>query len=146
MPLPIWWLSLVGQGFYAGEFFAFQEFEAGAAACRDMGDFVGYSCLVDGAYAVAAADDADGCGVCGDCLSDGVGADGEGGEFEDAGGAVPEDGLGFGDLICDERDCPGTDVQPLPFCGEVFGGIPRVESWRSVRSRRRGCYRLEEGA
>ena len=35
------WVLFVGQGFYAGEFFAFEEFEAGAAAGGDVGDLVG---------------------------------------------------------------------------------------------------------
>ena len=48
------WLAaislFVGEGFDAGELFAFEEFEAGAAAGADVGDFVGYAGLVDGAY------------------------------------------------------------------------------------------------
>jgi len=50
-PKLIWFRGLlVGQGFDAGEFFAFQEFEAGSAAGGDVGDFVGYSGLVDCRY------------------------------------------------------------------------------------------------
>src|SRR5579885_2189601 len=48
---------LVGEGFYAGELLAFEEFEARAAAGGDVGDLVGYAGLVDGADGVAATDD-----------------------------------------------------------------------------------------
>ena len=51
---------LIRQRFDAGEFLAFEEFEAGAAAGGDVGDLVGYAGLVDGGDRVAAADDADG--------------------------------------------------------------------------------------
>lgn len=40
---------LVGEGFDAGKFLAFEEFEAGAAAGGDVGYLVGYAGLVDGA-------------------------------------------------------------------------------------------------
>ena len=95
---------LVREGFYAGEFFAFEELQAGTAAGADVGDFVGYAGLVDGAYAVAAADDADGCSVGGYGVGDGVSAYGEGGELEDAGGAVPDDGARSRDYILDGYD------------------------------------------
>ena len=38
-------LSLVSQGRYAGQLLAGEELECGAAARRDVGDAVGYSCL-----------------------------------------------------------------------------------------------------
>ena len=41
---------LVCQGFDAGEFLAFEEFEAGAAAGADVRDLVGEAGFVDGAY------------------------------------------------------------------------------------------------
>ncbi len=41
-----------------GQVLAFEELEAGAAAGADVGHLVGQAALVDGAHAVAAADDA----------------------------------------------------------------------------------------
>ncbi len=107
-----------------GSFFAFEEFEAGAAAGGDVGDLVGYAGLVDGRDGVAAADDGNGCLVGGHGLGDGVGADGEAGELEDAGGAVPHDGAGGGDDLLNGGDGLGTDVEALPVGGEVDGGVP----------------------
>ena len=39
---------LIRERFYAGELFAFEEFEAGASAGGDVGDLIGYAGLVDG--------------------------------------------------------------------------------------------------
>ncbi len=117
-------LLLVRQRFHAGEFLAFEEFEAGAAAGGDVGDLVGYAGLVDGDDRIAAADDGDGGLVGGNGVGDGVGADGEAGELEDAGGAVPHDGAGVGDDFFDGRDGFGADVEALPVGGEVFRGVP----------------------
>jgi hypothetical protein len=41
---------LIGEGFDAGELFAFEEFEAGSAAGGDVGDLVGIAGLVDGRH------------------------------------------------------------------------------------------------
>src|ERR1035438_9456272 len=115
---------LVGEGFYAGEFFAFEEFEAGAAAGGDVGDLVCYAGLVDGGDGIAAADDGDGCLVGCDRLGDGVCADGEFGKFEDAGGAVPNDCAGGGDDFLNGGDGLGSDVEALPVGGEVDRSVP----------------------
>jgi hypothetical protein len=40
-------LLLVCEGFDAGEFFAFEELEAGAATGADVGDLVGYDLVLD---------------------------------------------------------------------------------------------------
>ena len=56
--------------------------------------------------------------VLGDGAGDRVGAVGEGSEFGDAHGAVPEDGGGVGDLCGEELDGLGADVEGHEFCGE----------------------------
>ena len=114
---------LFRQRFHAGELFAFEELEAGAAAGADVGDLVGHAGLVDGAHRVATADDADGAGV-GNRVGDGVGAHGKLREFKDARGAVPDNGLGGLDDSFNGRHRLGTDVQTLPVGGEVHAGVP----------------------
>ena len=59
--------------------------------------------------------------LCGDGLGDGVGAVGEGGQLEDAHGAVPEDGAGVGDLFGEELDGLGADVEGHEVGGEGAG-------------------------
>ena len=51
-------------------------------------------------------------------MGDGVGAVGEGGHLEDAHGAVPDDGAGVGDLVFEERDGFGADVEGHEVGGE----------------------------
>ena len=81
------------------EGFAFEEFEGGASAGGAMGDFVGDTEFFGGGGGVAASDDGDGpcCGGGGDGGSHGFRAFGKFFEFEDAGGAVPDDGFRTGD-------------------------------------------------
>lgn len=117
---------LVREGLNTGKLFTFEELKAGAAAGADVGDFVGYACLVDGAYAIASANDADSCSVGCYSVSDRVSAYGEGRKFEDPGGTVPEDGAGFGYVIGDKCDGFWTNVKALPVGGEVFGAIPSL--------------------
>ncbi len=94
-----------------GRSFAFEEFEAGSAAGGDVGDVAGDAGLLDCGDGVSAADDGGGVVVAGDGVGDGVGAVGEGGHLEDAHGAVPDDGAGVGDLVFEERDGFGADVE-----------------------------------
>ena len=71
--------------------------------------------LLHGSDGVAAAHDGDGAGG-GDVsqgLGDGVGALGEGGELEDAGGPVPDHGLGGRQRVLDELDGVRPNVQTL---------------------------------
>src|SRR5262249_6854364 len=85
------------------------EFEGGAAAGGDVGDFVGETCLLDGGDGIAATDDAEGAGA-GDGIGDGEGTMGEGWALEDAHRAVPEDRLGGGDTFAILRGCFITNV------------------------------------
>src|ERR1700683_2760557 len=110
-------LLLVGERFDAGQFLAFKEFKRRAAASGDVSDFVGYSGGVDGGYGIAspykgkrppvsgvggvvggqgiaAAYDGNRAAVVGDGVGDFESAFGEGRDFEDAHGAVPDDGAG----------------------------------------------------
>ena len=57
--------------------------------------------------------------VGGDSFGDGVGADSKARKLEDAGGAVPYDGLGRGDHVLDGGDRLGADVESLPVGGEI---------------------------
>jgi hypothetical protein len=104
-------LLLVGEGFDAGEFFAFQKFQRCAAAGGDVSDFVGDAGRMDGGYGVAAADDGNGTTVFGYGLGDLEGAFGERGDFEDAHGAVPNDGAGGGDGFGEFFDRLRADVE-----------------------------------
>src|SRR5271166_6184167 len=117
---------LVRQGFHTRQLFAFEELEAGAAAGGDVGDLVGYSGLVDRAHRIAAADDGDGRPVGCDRMRNGVGAHGEFGKLEDAGGAVPDDGARGRYNLLDSRDGLGADVQTLPFRREVDRRVPQL--------------------
>src|SRR5580704_1003062 len=95
--LSAFYLLLVGERFDAGEFLAFKEFKRRAAASGDVSDFVGYSGGVDGGYGIASAYDGNSAAVVGDGVGDFESAFGEGRDFEDAHGAVPDDGAGGGD-------------------------------------------------
>ena len=86
-----------------------------------MGDFGGDAGLLDGCYGVSSADDGGGVGVAGYGVGDGVGALGEGGHLEDAHGAVPDDGVGVGDLFGEESDGLGADVEGHEVGGEGAG-------------------------
>jgi hypothetical protein len=110
--------SFVGEGGYAGEDFAFEELEAGSAAGGDVGDTAGDAGLLDGSDRVSASDNRGGVVVAGDGVGDGVGALREGGHLEDAHGAVPDDGAGFGDLLFEEGDGFGADVEGHEVCRE----------------------------
>src|SRR6185503_4672450 len=115
---------LVCEGFDSREFFAFEEFEAGAAARGDVRDLVRYAGLVDGAYGVAASDDG-GCGlVAGNGAGNGIGPLGKVREFEYSCGAVPYDGAGMGDDFFNGGDRLGTDVETLPVGRKVLRRIP----------------------
>jgi hypothetical protein len=83
-----------------------------------VGDLVGYAGLVDCGYGVSSADDGGGVAVVGYGVGDGVGALGEGGHLKDAHGAVPDDGVGTGDLAGEEGDGFGADVEGHEVCGE----------------------------
>ena len=132
---------LVGQGFDAGQLLAFEELEAGAAAGGDVGDLVGYAGLVDGGDRVAAADDGGGGLVRRNRLGDGVGADGEARELEDAGRAVPHDGAGaWRRLLRWPRRTWGRCRGPASRRGSP-SRYPTAGSWRRWRSCRRGCCR-----
>ena len=102
----------------AGEGLAFEEFEAGSTARGDVSDAVGDAGLLDGCDRVSAADDGGGVVVAGDCHGNLVSAAGEGGHLEDAHGAVPDNGAGFGDLVFEERDGLGADVEGHPLGGK----------------------------
>ena len=54
----------IQQAGYAGQLFALQEFQAGAAAGGDVGHLVGIAQLLHGGRGVAAADDGDGVRLC----------------------------------------------------------------------------------
>ena len=92
------------------------EFQAGAPAGGDVGDFVFEAGLLDSRGGVAATDDADGAlgGGVGDGLGDGVGARVEGFGFKPADGPVPDDGFGRLEDPGEELDGLGSDVQPAP--------------------------------
>jgi len=115
------WALLFGEGGDAWEGFAFEEFEGGSAARGDVGDLVGDAGFLDGGDGVSAADDGGGVSVGGDGFGDGVCAVGEGGELEDAHGAVPDDGVGVGDGDGEELDGFGTDVESHFVLGEGAG-------------------------
>src|SRR6185312_145094 len=87
---------------------------------------VGYARLVDGTDRVAAADDRSRCLVGRNRTGNSVGSLGEVREFEDAGGAIPDDGAGAGDDVFDRRDRFGADVEALPVGGKVLRGVPRL--------------------
>ena len=117
-----WQRLLVGERGDAGEGFAFEELERGAAAGGDVGDAVGDAGLLDCGDGVAAADDGGGVCVGGDGFGDGLGARGEGGHLKDAHGAVPEDGVGAGDFVGEEVDGFGADVEGHKSAGK--GPLP----------------------
>mmetsp|Transcript_22844 Transcript_22844/g.70879 ORF Transcript_22844/g.70879 Transcript_22844/m.70879 type:complete len:245 (-) Transcript_22844:735-1469(-) len=104
----------VGDGRNARERGAAEELERGAAAGAHVRHLGGDAHLLDGGDGVAAADDAGaaGAGELGELGGDGERALGEGIKFEDAEGAVPDDGLGGGERVGNGRD----------------GGRPRVEA------------------
>src|SRR5260370_32228329 len=116
--------SFAGKGFDAGEFVSAEEFEGGAAAGRDVGDLVRYAGLVDGGYGVAATYDGYGAtgGGGGDGFGDFESAFGEGGHFEYAHGAVPDDGLGGGNFLAKGVDGFGADVESHPAVGSGGDG------------------------
>src|SRR4051794_32785120 len=91
----VWGGQRLVENVEGGEVAVFEELEGGAATCRHVGDFVGEVHLFDGGGGVAAADDGGGAFArdVGDGLGDGLGAGGEGFLFEDAHGAVPDDGF-----------------------------------------------------
>jgi hypothetical protein len=114
---------VVRQSGYPGEGFAFEEFQAGSAARRDVGDTISDAGLLNSSDRVSAADDGGGVVVAGDSCGDLVRAAGEGGHLEDAHGSVPDDGAGFGDLVLKDRDGLGADVEGHPLFGEgTFAG------------------------
>lgn len=85
-----------------------------------MAHAVGEAELLDGGGAVPAADNGDGVGV-GEGLCDGAGAIGEGVEFEDAHGAVPDDSAGRGDDGGVGVGGFGTDVEAHLVAGDGVG-------------------------
>ena len=99
-----------------------------------MCDLVGDAGLVDGAHRIAAADDGDGGGIGCDGLGNGVGADGELWKFKNSRGAVPDDGLSFGDDSFNRGDGFGADVEALPISRKISGAVPGlgVGVWREV--------------
>ena len=83
----------------AGEDFAFEEFEGGAAAGGDEGHLVAELGFLDGLHAVAAADDVFGAGIGRHGLGDVEGAFGGLFDLEHAHRAVPDDGLRLGNFF-----------------------------------------------
>ena len=53
-----------------------------------------------------------------DGVGDGIGAVSEGGHLEDAHGAIPDDGAGVGDLVGEQLDRGGADVEGHKVGGE----------------------------
>src|SRR4029077_18195258 len=106
-------LGLVGQSFYPGEFDASKKFERSTASCRDVRNSSGDAGLVNGSDRVASSHD-------GGCAGAGGNSDGSGdferagsksGHLEDAHGAVPNDGSGFGDFRGKRGDSFWPDVE-----------------------------------
>src|SRR5450759_3784863 len=76
-----------------------------------MGDLVGYAGSFDGGYGVSAAHDRSGSGIFCHSLGDLEGASGKGRQFENAHGAVPDDGAGAGYLFGKRRDRSRADIE-----------------------------------
>jgi hypothetical protein len=100
------------------EGFAFKEFEAGSSAGGDVGDAVGVAGLLDGGDRVSSSDDRSCIAVARYGCGDLIGAASEGRHLEDAHGAVPDDGAGFGDRFFEGRDRLRADVEGHHVGGE----------------------------
>ena len=76
---------------------------------------------MNGGNGIASADDRSGAGTCsgGDGSGDFERAIGEGGHFENAHGAVPNDSLGLGNFRCKRGDRFGTDVEAHLVSGRI---------------------------
>src|SRR5215469_14551727 len=98
-PLQKLTLFLVGQRLYAGQLLAFQEFERRAATGGDMSDLVGDVGCFHGCDGITATNDRDGAAVVGNRVSDLEGAFGKSRDFEDAHGAIPDDGASIRDFF-----------------------------------------------
>ena len=112
-------VGLAFDGCDAGEDFAFDGFEEGAAAGRYVGYLVGKAELVDASHGVAAAYERERAVV--GSFNDGFGDSARTGsevvEFEYAGRTVPEDGLCALDGVGEEFAGLGTGVHAFPAVG-----------------------------
>src|SRR5215207_7596895 len=91
---------------------AFQIFQAGTAACRDMTELViPETKITDHGGSVATTDDRQSIDL-GGSLRDGPGPGSEALPFRDAHRPVPEDRLGFSDHACEDPRRVWADVQP----------------------------------
>ena len=97
---------------------AFEEFQEGAAAGRDVADIFGDVELGDGGQRIAATGDREGLGV-GDGGSQHLGAAGELRQFEDADRAVPDDGAGVGDDLGQLGGGFRADVENAVMAGDI---------------------------
>src|ERR1039458_1848678 len=76
-----------------------------------MGDLVGYAGGFDGGYGIPTTYDRSGSGIFCHGLGDLEGAFGEGRQFENAHGAVPDDGAGAGDFFGKRLDRLRADIE-----------------------------------
>src|SRR6202795_2467933 len=76
-----------------------------------MGDLIGYAGGFDGGYGISAAYDRGGPGIFCHSLGDLESAFGEGRQFENAHGAVPDDGAGAGYLFGKSLDRLRADIE-----------------------------------
>ncbi len=90
-----------------------------------MSNLVGHAGLLDRRDRVSAADDGGGVVVARDRSCDLVGATGEGWHLEDSHWAIPDDGAGFVDLVFEERDGFGADIECHEFSRE--GAVARED-------------------
>ena len=75
-----------------------------------MAHILGTACRHERRHGVATTDDG-GSLVVGDSAGDGEGALGEGRPLKDAKWAIPEDGVGLGDVALEERYGLGADIE-----------------------------------
>lgn len=113
-------IRAIAEGGESGKFFTFEELEGGAASGGDVADFLGEAELLDRRGGVAATDDADAGGV-GEGLSDALGAGLEGGHFENAHRAIPDDGACAEDDFAEGGDGLGANVGAKLVVGELIG-------------------------
>src|SRR5260221_4419087 len=76
-----------------------------------MGDFVGYAGGFDGGYGITATYDRSGSGIFCHGIGNLEGAFGEGRQFKNAHGAVPDDGAGAGDFFGKHINGFGADIE-----------------------------------